>query len=225
VLIKDPRGHRWSVHRRWLGLRRPRWRGAEDPGFGNFGDVGDLGDDPLSAIVAVIGLILVLLFLVVFTLPILIFGVELVIVLTAAALGLAGRVLLGRPWTLAARSDDGRLVTREARGWRNSREALATLRDDAAAGRLLQSDVQRAVPSTSTRRALEAALACVLALLWLGGAGSLAAIAVAAGVRSAPESGPWGRRIAVAALVLSAAGLLLTALVVLGLISEHHRVA
>jgi hypothetical protein len=225
VLIEDPRGRRWSVHRRWLGLRRPRWRGVEDPGFGNFGDVGGLGDDPLSAIVAVIGLILVLLFLVLFALPILIFGAELVLILAVAALGLAGRVLLGRPWTLEARSHDGRLVTRQAGGWRNSREALATLRDDAAAGRLLESDAQRALPSTPTRRALEAALACVLALLWLGGIGSLAAITVAVAVRNAPESGPWGLRIAVAALVLSAAGLLLTALVVLGLVSEHHRVA
>ena len=88
MLIEDPNGHRWWVHRRWLGLRRPRWRGAEDPGFAN-----------------------------------------------------------------------------------------------------------------------------------------LVAIAVAAGVRSAPETGPRGRRIAAGALVLSAAGLLLTALVVLGLVTEHHRVA
>jgi hypothetical protein len=211
---------RWSVRRRWLGLRRPPWRGAEDPGFSNL----DVGDDP-SGILAVIGLILVVMFVVVFALPVVIFGVELVVVLAAAALGLAGRVLLGRPWTLEARSQDGRRVTRQAAGWRDSREALATLRADASAGRLLQSEAQLAVPATTARRALEAALACVLALLWLGGAGSLVAIAVATGVRHAPDSGPWGRRIAVLALVLSAAGLLLTALVVLGLVAEHQRVA
>ncbi len=220
MLIEDPRGRRWSVRRRWLGLRRPRWRGAEDPGFGDL----DVGDDP-SGILAVIGLILVVIFIVFFALPIVIFGVELAVLLGAAALGLAGRLLLGRPWTLEARSDDGRLVTRQAGGWRDSQEALATLRDDAAAGRLLESDSRRAVPAAPARRALEAALACVLALLWLGGAGSLAALAVAAAVRHAPETGPWGRRIAVLALVLGLAGLLLTALVVLGLVSEHHRVA
>lgn len=220
MLIEDPSGRRWSVRRRWLGLRRPRWRGPEDPGL----DALDVGDDP-SGVLAVLALIAVVILVALFAVPLVVFGVELVIVLAAAGLGLAGRLLLGRPWTLEARSDDGRLVWREVAGWRDSREALDAMREDIAAGRPTRTERTPVPVPPPNRRALEAALACVLALLWLGGAGSLAAIAVAAAVRHAPETGPWGRRLAVVAVVLAAAGLVLTALVVLGVISEHHRVA
>lgn len=124
MLIEDPRGRRWSVRRRWLGLRRPRWRSIEDPS--------------------------------------------------------------GRP-----------TPTERLPGQ---------------------------APSPG-RRTTQAILGCVVALLWLGGAGSLVAFALAAVVRRAPESGPWARRVAVLAIVLGIAGVLLTALVVLGAVSEHHRVA
>lgn len=222
MLIADPSGRRWSVRREWLGLRRPRWRGIEDPSSPGSLDV---ADDP-TGILMVIAIVFFVIFLIVVALPLLVFGVELVIVLGGAAVGLAGRLLLGLPWTLEARSDDGRRVVQRVKGWRDSRDALAALRDNAAAGRLTGADhVAAAVPLTPARRATQGALACVLALLWLGGLGSLLALVLAGGVRHAPESGRWGRRLALLAVVLGVAGLLLTALVVLGLVSKHNRVA
>ena len=60
--------------------------------------------------------------------------------------------------------------------------------------------------------------------MWLGGAGSLAALAIAHTVLRAPDSGRRARATAWRAVRLAALGLLLTALMVLGAVSEHQHV-
>lgn len=96
--LQDPAGQRWKVRRRWLPWRL-KWRGSFDLDVAPF-DLFDLGDIP------VIGAVFVLIALVLVTaligLPLLILVLELCVGLVALILGLFGRVVLRRPWTVEA---------------------------------------------------------------------------------------------------------------------------
>ena len=89
----------------------------------------------MLAIVAVLAVIVVLTTVV---FPLLVLTLELLIVLVLLGGGLAGRFLLRKPWTIRARSKDGRELSWRASGWRRS----GRVRDDAAAALALgQTDV------------------------------------------------------------------------------------
>jgi hypothetical protein len=72
-------------------------------------------------------LVIVLLTTVIF--PIVVLTLELLILLVLLLGGLAGRFLFRKPWTIRARSGDGRELSWRASGWRRS----GRVRDDAAA--------------------------------------------------------------------------------------------
>jgi hypothetical protein len=82
--------------------------------------------------------------------PILLFGFELVIAGVLLAAGLAGRTVLGKPWTVEARALDGsdRIVCWRVTGWRRSKKLIDQLRHDLAAGREPEPEVD--VPQSAS---------------------------------------------------------------------------
>jgi hypothetical protein len=130
--VTAPDGTAWRVGRRWLPekptLWRPKRRHADDGGW--FPDIG-LGDvdDAIAIVIAVIGVILLFILLTTVVFPIIVFGIELLIVALLLVGGIAARLLFRRPWTIRARAGDGRELTWRAVGFRRS----GRVRDDAAA--------------------------------------------------------------------------------------------
>jgi len=136
-----PDGVRWQVGRRWL-TRRPKLgrpdRGEVagqslnifEAGWPELGNV-DLGEG-LLAVAAVVAVLLILV-------PMLFFGVELIILGALLAAGVVGHTLLGQPWVIEARSIDpltsGRQLEWRVRGWRKSGRLIAQIATDLSAGR------------------------------------------------------------------------------------------
>ncbi len=139
--VSAPDGVEWRVGRRWLTRRprfgRPRRRdiagGALDnvgPGVSDFGSL-DLGEG-LVVIAAVVAVALI-------AIPILLFGVELIIVGILLAAGVVAHTLLGQPWVVEATSTDpltsGRSLEWRVRGWRKSGQLIREVVSDLSAGR------------------------------------------------------------------------------------------
>lgn len=132
-----PDGVEWRVGRRWP-MRRFGWtwkrRGAAADalsGLGQgFGGV-DFAEGGL-VVVAAMAAVLVLI-------PLLFFGVELIVLGAVLAAGVIGRVLLRQPWVIEARSSDpltsGRELEWRVIGWRKSRKLIDQVAADLAAGR------------------------------------------------------------------------------------------
>ena len=104
------------------------------------GDVADadpgclelLGEGVVAALAIVVAVV-VLLFVVI---PLLVAVVDVAVVLLLALFGVAGRILLRRPWTVEARAEDGSLLVWRVVGWRASGERV-----DLAAERITAGDV------------------------------------------------------------------------------------
>jgi len=71
--------------------------------------------------------------------PLLFFGIELIILGALLAAGAIGRVMFRQPWVIEARSNDplthGRRLEWDVVGWRKSRALIETVSSDLAAGR------------------------------------------------------------------------------------------
>lgn len=119
---------RWMGRHRWLGDRWRRWRGR-DKGEGDFGALNFLdGDDllvgiGLAIVTVVIGLLAVWLLV-----PLLLVLVDIVVVVLVVVIGIAGRVALGRPWTIEAIGDSGESQTWAVKGWKRSDTVIAAVR-------------------------------------------------------------------------------------------------
>jgi hypothetical protein len=142
--VRDPQGREWRVRRRWLArpFRRPAFLGEGRDGssrgeswWGELVPFPDLGDLVGSIVVAIIAAALVIVF-VVLVWPLLVALVDAVVLLLAALIGIAGRVLLGRPWIVEARRLDGVSEPLEWRvtGWHRSRLAISEIRTAIARG-------------------------------------------------------------------------------------------
>jgi len=150
VKAVDLDGTEWRVRRRWLpryegkGLReRNRQRKArrarrDGDGAGTILDALDLpdgGDSLLVWVVLVVG-VLLLFVLAVWGVVFVLALVDLIVVLLVALVGVAGRVLFRRPWTVEATAPDGRRHERRVVGWRRSSAAANELAADIAHNRL-----------------------------------------------------------------------------------------
>ena len=136
-----PDGVEWRVRRRWLTsspkLPRPRrgeiaaeslnHLGASLPDFGN----GDLGQGLLVAALVVACLVILI--------PVLFFGIELIILGVLLATGVVARTVLRQPWLVEADSIDslssGRHLEWRVRGWQKSTRLIAQVASDLSAGR------------------------------------------------------------------------------------------
>ncbi len=138
--VVAPDGAEWCVGRKWT-TRRPRLlrrrrSGTASDSLQNLGsvwpDLGglDLGQE-LLALAAVVALVLVLI-------PVLFFGLELIILGVLLATGVIARTLLGQPWVVQATSTDplaaGRRLEWRVRGWRRSQSVIAEIAAELAAG-------------------------------------------------------------------------------------------
>jgi hypothetical protein len=96
-------------------------------------DVG--GADLGEWLLVVVGIVAVILILI----PLLFFGVELIVVGALLAAGLVSRVVLRRPWVVVAQSSDavasGRRLEWQVQGWRRSGELIEQIASDLSAGR------------------------------------------------------------------------------------------
>jgi hypothetical protein len=135
--IVAPDGVEWQVGRRWsgrsFGWTWKRRSVAADAlsGLGNgLGDV-DFQEGGL-VVVAVLAALLV-------AIPLLFFGIELIILGALLAAGAIGRVLFRQPWVIEARSNDplspGRRLEWHVTGWRKSQTLIQKVTSDLAAGR------------------------------------------------------------------------------------------
>jgi hypothetical protein len=138
VRVVGAGGAAWRVRRRWLTVRRPRWRSRDSDGVDAASDgfdFLDLGDDPISLVIGIVlGLVAVLL-LGVFLLPALLFLGELLLLVPLALAGLIGRLLLRRPWTIEA-SRPGLSIRTHVGGWSASRAEVQRLAAQVRAGEL-----------------------------------------------------------------------------------------
>ena len=137
--VTGPQGERWRVKRKWIP-RKVRWRGKDrdlPDGLLDGAELLSVGDElpVVGVIAAVIAALVVGIALVLFVVPALIFLLELVLVLALVCLGAAGRVLLGRPWTVEARRVAGDEVLEwRVRGWRASDAKVGEVADLLEAG-------------------------------------------------------------------------------------------
>ena len=137
--VTDPQGERWRVQRKWVP-RKVRWRGKDrdlPDGLLDGAELLSFGDEvPVVGVIAAVIAALVLgIALVLFLVPALIFLLELLFVLALVCLGVAGRVLLGRPWTVEARRMGGdETLEWKVRGWRASDAKVTEVADLLEAG-------------------------------------------------------------------------------------------
>jgi hypothetical protein len=142
VRVTDLEGTAWTVRRHWMpryhgrGLRE-RWR--RRPGRGDDGSWLDLlnfadGDVPGAIAVVALAVIALVLF-VLFGLPLLLAAVDLVVVVLATLIGIVGRVVFRRPWTVEAVSAGGERHEVEVVGWRRAGEAVECLGQEIRHGR------------------------------------------------------------------------------------------
>lgn len=131
--VAAPDGTRWRVGRRWVARRLPRWRRVR---IGD-GAVETLGlpdvsgpDDLVTWLAILVGGLVVAVVLI----PLLLFGLELVLVGVLLAAGILARALLGRPWVVQALGEDGRALTWQVSGWRRSALAIEQVAASLAAG-------------------------------------------------------------------------------------------
>jgi hypothetical protein len=73
-------------------------------------------------------------------LPIILFGIELIIVGFLLAIGIVGSTLFGRPWTVVAKSSDGRTGEWRIRGSRASSALIERICADLQSGGELPAD-------------------------------------------------------------------------------------
>lgn len=125
-------GSRWVVGRHWA----PRignetvW-GRFTRRFGKMSNATDVADPggwlslPDEGIGAAIGILVVVLALAFFGVPLVLAVIDVAVVLLLAVLGVLGRLLLRRPWTVGASRMDGKGSAEwRVAGWRASRELI-----------------------------------------------------------------------------------------------------
>lgn len=135
-----PDGVEWRVGRRWM-VRRLGWswrqrRHIAAESVGNLGslpvpDHADLGEGLLLAVVGLAAALILI--------PVLFFGVELIVVGAVLAGGLLSHVVLRKPWLIEATSVDpvttGRQLEWRVSGWRRSAKFIDQVVADLSAGR------------------------------------------------------------------------------------------
>lgn len=140
--VVSPDQVEWIVGRRWVSRRFDwSWRkhgrvasdGLAEAGIGGVPDVGGVDSWQGLVLVAVVVAVLVVL------IPLLFFGVELIVFGVLVAGGVIARAVSGTPWVVEARSSDphtsGLPLEWRVRGWRKSGKLIDQVASDLAAGR------------------------------------------------------------------------------------------
>ena len=168
--VLAPDGRMWSVGRQWLPepvRLRPRRDGQQSGPDGDgwsLGDLADIGDVTPAGIAAALTAIAAAVVLLTVVVPLVAFVVELILFLLLAAITIAGRVILRRPWRVVARTKGPPRTTLcwQVAGWAASgavvEEVAAALADGetrpAPAGALLVEAAEVPAPPSPGRPAL-----------------------------------------------------------------------
>jgi hypothetical protein len=140
--VRTPSGAEWRVGRRWISRGAPHRRhvdvgkGAEWVAERTPSNVDIFGVQSFEGLEALAVLAVVAIVIAVVIVPLVLFGVELVIAGLVVAAGIAARVALGRPWIVVATSDSdtaGALAW-EVKGWRRSGQLIEDVAAELAAG-------------------------------------------------------------------------------------------
>jgi hypothetical protein len=127
-VVESPDGVTWRIGRLWVSRSLPRWRkvnlgdaAAEGAWSIPVPDVGSV-DDLAAVVLIVIGAVVFAVILA----PLLLFGIELIIVGLLIAAGILGSSLLGRPWVVRATPAGGRdrALAWRVRGLRRSARVI-----------------------------------------------------------------------------------------------------
>ena len=150
-VVKSPQGE-WRVGRRWVVRKLPRWRkvtvgsAAAEALALDAPAPEELATALLLAVGAVVFAVIII--------PLLLFGIELILLGFLIAAAILGSALLGRPWTVQAvpiGGGDSELTWR-VRGWRNSSRVIDEVAASLAAGRTPTPDESLCVTAEPSRR-------------------------------------------------------------------------
>ena len=134
--VTDPTGSQWRVRRVWPTADKPRLRRVKTPDLSSAGGF-PLADFSATEQAEVVLAAIVALVLIVFVLvPLLLFGLELLLIGLVLAAGSLGHLLLGRPWVIKAWTSDpsGASYEWKIAGWRRSGAAIERIATALAAG-------------------------------------------------------------------------------------------
>ncbi len=127
-----PDGTQWRVARVWTERRIPRWRkGSLEGGFEWLAP-----DGPDESFVLWLALVVGTIVALVVVIPLLLFGIELILLGILIAAAILGRALLGRPWLVRARRLDDAAGAAAWRvvGWRRSERVIEEVASAISAG-------------------------------------------------------------------------------------------
>lgn len=135
--VDAPDGVKWRIGRRWVNRQLPRWRkvraGTSADTLASSGVPTDVGSpEDLALVVAIfLGTAVFLVVLI----PLLLFGIELVILGLLIAAGIIGRALFGRAWEVRATPTSGEPLAWRVTGIRRSDRVIDEVATALAAGR------------------------------------------------------------------------------------------
>jgi hypothetical protein len=123
--VEDPHGRRWTLGRHWMP-RRKRWKKADVDMPDWFPDFG--GDDIgiFAAIFLTIAAVILAALLALLLFNVVVLAIEIAIVVIIALVGLIGRIVFRRPWTVFAKSGDQQ-IEYPVVGYFNSKRRIAEL--------------------------------------------------------------------------------------------------
>jgi hypothetical protein len=101
-VVEAPNGVRWRIGRRWISRPLPRWRrvgtgDAASEAAWSLPDIGAVEDLPAAVMIGVGAIVFAVVLI-----PLLLFGVELIIAGLLIASGILARAFLGRGWVVRA---------------------------------------------------------------------------------------------------------------------------
>lgn len=147
--VQGPDGLRWVVRRRWAPRLRDQtiWErirsrykkmirrtgdaagDVPDPGC-----IGDLFDDLVPALIVLVAVVVVGAVLFFFLIPMLLILMDLILLLLLTVLGILGKIVFRRPWTIEASCDNGDRRMWKVVGWRASGAHLQDVAQHLEAG-------------------------------------------------------------------------------------------
>ncbi len=157
-VIEAPDGLQWRIGRLWINRRLPKWRrvrlGDTASDAASVAPLPDAGllEDLAGGVAVLVGIVVFAVVLI----PLLLFGIELIVLGLLIALGILGRGLLGRPWVVRATPDGGRggALAWRVVGWRRSARVIDEVAASLTNGQLpAPAEALESLPAEAVARA------------------------------------------------------------------------
>lgn len=140
--VRMPSGVEWRVGRQWSPRRLPRWRrvslgkGGAEQTLDAVLSIPPVNVGSFESFEALIGGIVVAVIIAVIVVPLLLFGIELIVAGLLLAVGIVARSMLGRPWIVLATpsANPAGALAWEVRGWRRSAQLIDEVSAELSAG-------------------------------------------------------------------------------------------